>query len=112
MFRTLCWLAAIGIPGTALWAAAQHDFDNARATSSYRYLLPAFKDLYGVDFDRITTDQARQLNERIFANYRDDKWLTDVITKRANIELVFIDPYWARLQFARAYPFSVPVLNV
>jgi hypothetical protein len=36
------------------WARAQHDFDNARATSFYRYQLPAFTDLYGVDFDRIT----------------------------------------------------------
>jgi hypothetical protein len=26
--------------------------------------------------------------------------------------LMFIDPYWARLQFGRAYKFSVPVLNV
>jgi hypothetical protein len=25
---------------------------------------------------------------------------------------MFIDPYWARLQFARAYRFSVPVLNI
>jgi predicted TIM-barrel fold metal-dependent hydrolase len=96
----------------AWWQTARHDFDNARATSFYRYLLPAFRDLYGVDFDTITTDQARDLNDRIFANYQNDKWLRDVITRRANIELMFIDPYWARLQFERAYPFSVPVLNV
>ncbi len=94
------------------WKLGQHDFDNARATSFYRYLLTAFRDLYGVDFDTITSEQARQLNDQIFANYRDDKWLIDVITRRANIELMFIDPYWARLQFARAYKFSVPVLNV
>src|SRR5881394_307098 len=36
------------------WRLAQHDFDNARATSFYRYQLPAFRDLYGVDFDTIT----------------------------------------------------------
>jgi hypothetical protein len=96
----------------AWWAKAQHDFKNARATSFYRYLLPAFRDLYGVDFDTITPEQARALNDRIFANYRDNRWLIDVITRRANIELMFIDPYWARLQFERAYPFSVPVLNV
>jgi uncharacterized protein len=94
------------------WKVGQHDFDNSRATSFYRYLLPAFRDLYGVDFDAITTEQARQLNDQIFANYRDDKWLVDVISRRANIELMFIDPYWARLQFGRAYKFSVPVLNV
>jgi uncharacterized protein len=96
----------------AWWHDAQHDFDNARATSSYRYLLPAFRDLYGVDFDTISTDEARKLNDRIFANYRDDRWLVEVVTRRANIELMLIDPYWARLQFGRAYQFSVPLLNV
>jgi hypothetical protein len=96
----------------AWWEVAQDDFDNARATSFYRYLLPAFRDLYGVDFDAITTDEARALNARIFENYKDDKWLVEVITRRANIELMFIDPYWSRLQFGREYTFSVPVLNV
>lgn len=94
------------------WAKARDDFQDARATSFYRSLLPAFRDLYGVDFDTITDAQARELNDRIFANYKDDKWLIDVVTKRANIELMFIDPYWGRLQFDRAYQFSVPVLNV
>jgi predicted TIM-barrel fold metal-dependent hydrolase len=94
------------------WHEGQHDYDNARATSFYRYLLPAFRDLYDVDFDAISADQARDLNERIFANYQNDEWLNDVITRRANIELMLIDPYWSRLQFGRAYKFSVPVLNV
>lgn len=94
------------------WAVAKDNFHDARATSFYRYLLPGFRDLYGVDFDTITDQQARELNDKIFANYRDDRWLIDVITRRANIELMFIDSYWARLQFARAYKFSVPVLNV
>ncbi len=104
------WPAGQGFD--AWWVDAEQNFIDARATSFYRYLLPAFRDLYGVDFDTITTDQARDLNSRIFANYRDDRWLLEVITKRANIELMFIDPYWARLQFERAYAFSVPVLNV
>ena len=94
------------------WKTGQHDFDNARATSFYRYLLPAFRDLYGVDFDTITSEQARELNDRIFANYKDDAWLSEVVTKRANIELMLIDPYWTRLDLVRAYKFSVPVLNV
>ena len=94
------------------WKEARDDFDDARATSFYRYLLPAFRDLYQVDFDTISTPQARDLNRRIFDNYQNDTWLRDVITKRANIELMFIDPFWNRLQFAREYRFSVPVLNV
>ncbi len=96
----------------AWWSTAKNDFQDARATSFYRYLLPGFRDLYGVDFDTITDPQAHELNDKIFANYQNDQWLLDVITRRANIELMFIDPYWARLQFARAYKFAVPVLNV
>lgn len=96
----------------AWWERARHDFDDARATSFYRYLLPAFKDLYGVDFETMNDEQARELNDRIFDNYKDATWLEDVVTRRANIELMFIDPYWARLKFERAYRFSVPVLNV
>jgi len=94
------------------WKSAKADFDDARATSFYRYLLPAFRDLYGVDFETMTDEAAGDLNQRIFANYRDRAWLEDVVTKRANIELMFIDSYWARLQFAREYRFWVPVLNV
>ncbi len=94
------------------WAEAKHTFDDAHAASFYRYLLPAFKDLYQVDFDRITDAQATELNAKIFKNYQNDEWLREVITEKANIELMFIDPYWARLQFETAYPFAVPLLNV
>ena len=94
------------------WAKARYNFTNARATSFYRYLLPAFRDLYGVDFDTITAKQARQLNDRIFKNYKTDRWLNEVITKRANIELMVIDPYWARLDFTTHYPYTVALCNV
>jgi predicted TIM-barrel fold metal-dependent hydrolase len=94
------------------WARAKHDFDNARATSFYRYQLPAFQDLYGIDFERMTDAQARELNERIYRNYLDQRWLNHVVTERANIELMFNDPYWARFEFRQDYPFSVVVFNV
>ena len=94
------------------WAQAKTDFNNARATSFYRYQLPAFRDLYGVDFDRITDDEACKLNGRIFENYRDQKWLYHVVTERANIELMFNDPYWNRFGFKTSYPFEVIVFNV
>lgn len=94
------------------WRHARDDFKNARATSFYRYLLPAFRDLYGVDFDAITDDEARRLNDQIFENYRDDAWLHEVIVEKANIELMFVDPYWARLSFPRDYKFAIPLLNV
>jgi predicted TIM-barrel fold metal-dependent hydrolase len=94
------------------WSKAQHNFTNARATSFYRYLLPAFQDLYGIDFDTITAQQARDLNDRIFENYKTDKWLHEVITERANIELMVVDAYWARLDFSTHYPFTVALCNV
>lgn len=94
------------------WPHARNDFANARATSFYRYQLPAFQDLYGVDFDVITDDQARAVNDRIFANYQDERWFQYVVTNRANIELMFIDRYWARLKLKPSYPFEVLVLNV
>ena len=75
-------------------------------------MLPAFQDLYGVDLNRITDEQARELNSRIFENYKSDKWLSKVITERANIELMLIDPWWARLDFRTSYPFGVLVFNV
>jgi predicted TIM-barrel fold metal-dependent hydrolase len=96
----------------AWWARAEHDFDNARATGFYRYQLHAFKDLYGVDFDRITDDQARDLDARIFANYRDSKWIHHVVTDRAKIALMLNDPYWGRFDFTTEYPFEVLVFNV
>ena len=101
-----------GKPFDDWWKVAKDDFDDARATSFYRYVLPAFTDLYGVDFESMTDEQARALNDKIFDNYKDDKWLHHVVTERANIELMLVDPYWARFKFERPYRFSVPVLNV
>ena len=100
-----------GMSFTVWWDKAKHDFDDARATSVYRYQLPAFADLYNVDFDRITDAQARDLDERIFAHYQDQSWLYHVITERANIELMFNDPYWGRLEFKTRLPVRRPGLQ-
>ena len=51
------------------WSRPRRLQDNVRATSFYRYQLPAFQDLYGVDFDRITDEQARD-STAIFENYK------------------------------------------
>lgn len=94
------------------WPLAKNDFSNARAASFYRYQLSAFRDLYGVDFETITDEQARDVNRRIFANYQNEDWVYEVVTERANIELMFNDPYWDRLGRTNYYPFGVAVLNV
>ena len=101
-----------GMKFDAWWAKAKHDFADVRAASFYRYQAVALQDLYGVDFDRITDEQARDLNQRIFRNYADKRWLYEVVTEKANIELMFNDPYWARFDFKKDYPFAVLVLNV
>ena len=94
------------------WSQSKNDFVNARATSFYRYQLPAFRDLYGVDFEGMTDAEAEKLDRKIFDNYQNQDWLREVITERANIELMFNDPYWARFRFQNDYPFSVFVFNV
>ena len=94
------------------WRRAEHDFDDARATSFYRYLLPAFRDLYGVDFDTINAKQASELDDQIFENYQDPAWIHEVVKKRANIELMLIDTHWAPYDFVQEYPFGVSVFNV
>ncbi|MHC5538103.1 amidohydrolase family protein [Singulisphaera rosea] len=96
----------------AWWFRARHDFDDARATGVYRYHLPAFRDLYGVDFDRITDAEAKALDAKIFENYRDTRWVDHVVRERANIELMVNDPYWGRFDFITRYPYEVLVFNV
>jgi len=99
-------------PFESWWTRAKEDFKNVHATGFYRYMHTSFKDLYGVDFDRISDSKAKVLDQRIFENYRDERWLFHVITDRANIELMFIDPFWARFDFRISYPFQVLVFNV
>lgn len=102
-------------PGQAFdpwWAKAESALDNVRATGFYRYNQIALRDLHGVDLNSMTDDQARELDRKIFEKDRDEKWITEVITQRANIALMVNDPYWGRFDFAPYYPFEAQVLNV
>jgi len=94
------------------WQGARSTFEDGRANSVYRYLLPAFRDLYGIDFETITDQQARRLNEQILENYRNDTWIKHVIRERANIELMLVDSYWTPFDFKTYWPFEVRVLRV
>lgn len=100
------------VPFSQWWAEARDDFENVRSSSYYRYTWLALRDLYGVDFDTITDAEAEELNRRIVENYQDPRWLYEVVTERANIELMFNDPYWDRYGFVQTYPWEVIVLNV
>lgn len=94
------------------WQRAKSAFANVRAMSVYRYTLPALQDLYGADFESLTDEQASALNERIATNYRDQRWFYDVITRRANIEVVLNDPYWEPYDFKTYYSFVANVLRL
>ena len=101
-----------GMTFEAWWSKAKHDFDAARATSFYRYQLPAFTDLYGIDFDRITDDQARDAQRPDLRHTtRTPSGCTTSSRSGANIELMFNDPYWARLEFHTDYPVRGPGLQ-
>ncbi len=110
--RTPGWNKAENIDGWWRRVEETGAFDNVRATSFYRYTLVALRDLYGVDFETLNLEGARELNRRIFDNYRDPKWLYEVVTEKANIELMFNDPYWARYRFETSYPWEVMVFNM
>jgi uncharacterized protein len=94
------------------WQRARPGFADVRAMSVYRYTLPALQDLYGVDFEAAGDEQILALNERIMANYQDQRWLYEVITERANIEVVLNDPYWEPFDFAPHYGFVANVLRL
>jgi predicted TIM-barrel fold metal-dependent hydrolase len=72
----------------------------------------AFKDLYGVDFDVADDAAIDALPARIAGNYADRRWLYEVVTERANIELMLTDPWWDYHEFKPEYPFEVQVLRV
>jgi predicted TIM-barrel fold metal-dependent hydrolase len=94
------------------WRRARPAFATVRAMSVYRYTLPALRDLYGVDFETMTDEQAVAVSGRITANYRDQRWLYEVITEKANIEVVLNDPYWEPYDFASHYGFVANVLRL
>ena len=100
------------LPVEQWWEPAQKAFNNARATCFYRYQLPALRDLYGVDFGRLTLDGARQLDEQIRKKYEDPQWIDHVITERANIELVLIDYDHEPYDYDCPYDFGVFVMRV
>ncbi|MBN1589247.1 MAG: amidohydrolase [Pirellulales bacterium] len=94
------------------WAAVQTDFNNSRARSAYRVMLPIFKDLYGVDFESLTLEQAKELNDRMRKDFDRADWADEVIRKRANTEIMVIDSYWKPWEIRDHYPFTVSTCNV
>jgi uncharacterized protein len=97
---------------SAWWIRATPVIANVQATGFFRYKLAAFRDLYGVDFESTDPAAIDALPRRVADNYGDRRWLYDVITERSNLELMIIDPYWAKLDYVPEYPFESFVLHV
>ena len=91
---------------------AKHDFDWPAPLASTATSSPRSRISMGRISIGSLTPRPEALNDRIFDHYRDPKWLYHVVTERANIELMFNDPFWARLEFHTDYPFGVLVFNV
>jgi hypothetical protein len=94
------------------WGRAKGDFAHVRAATFYRYMWLALRDLYGLDFDKITDAQAAELNRRIFDNYRNPTWLHQVLKERANIKVFVGDRFWKRFDFQPDYDFEFLTFNV
>jgi len=94
------------------WTKAQGDFENSRARSAYRTMLPIFTDLYDVDFETLTPQQAKELNQRMENNYENPDWAEEVLRRRANTELIVVDSYWRPTNIRDYYPFTVSTFNV
>lgn len=60
----------------------------------------------------ITDEQTAALNSRITANHRDQRWLYEVITERANIEDMLNEPHREPFDFKTYYLFSANVLRL
>jgi uncharacterized protein len=110
--RPPAFRAGEGIEGWWKRVKTEGSFDDVRATSFYRYTLVALRDLYDTDFETLDLAGVKRLNNRIFNNYQNPLWLYEVVTERANIELMFNDPYWARYTFKTHYPWEVMVFNM
>jgi predicted TIM-barrel fold metal-dependent hydrolase len=94
------------------WNNVQRDFNNSRARSAYRCMLPIFTDLYGVDFETLDCKGAKELSDRIEKNMVKPDWAEEAIRKRGNTEIVVTDSYVMPLQIREHYPFVVSTINV
>lgn len=93
------------------WTAAQADFRNSRARSAYRTMLPIFQDLYGVDFESLTLEQARELNSRMEKNLENPDWTEEILRRRAHTELMVVDSFVMPREVRDHQPFAVSACN-
>jgi hypothetical protein len=94
------------------WNAAQKNFQNSRARSAYRAMLPIFTDLYGVDFETLNAEQAKDLDAKMKKNYENPDWPEEVLVKKANTQFMVIDSYIHPRHTGDHFPWAVSICNV
>jgi len=75
-------------------------------------MLPIFRDLYGMDFETLTLEQARALNARIEKNFGNPDWTEEVLRRRAHTELIVVDSFVMPREVRDHQPFAVSACNV
>jgi len=100
------------IPVNDWWDITQRVFKNGRTMSFYRYQTAAFRDLYGVDFDRLTMESAEQLDAAIRARYRDPNWIRHVVLERAKVDMLLIDYDYTPYDYVSPWDFGVAIVRL
>ena len=100
------------IPVKQWWPLTEKAFADGRNTCFYKYQHIAFQDLYGVDFDQLTEAQAERLDAAVRARYQDPAWIAEIVTKRANVEVVVIDYDYTPYDYVSPHPFGVSVVRL
>ena len=95
-----------------LWDRHGPYLDFTRDTSYYRHLVDGFRILYGFDEMYFTKDNIKELSLHIRRNYMNfDEWYDEAF-KKANFELMFIDPWWDQYKIDSFYKHFALVMRL
>lgn len=77
-----------------LWDRYSQGLNNSRSTSYYGHFVKGFQKLYNMEDLYFNKENIKKLNDQVEKNYKNyDQWL-DSATKKAGIDLMFVDQYW------------------
>jgi len=94
-----------------IWEVWREFQDQVGMTCFTRDVIRALQDLYGLEGNRITEDNWRELSEKIIRAYERKDWYEYVLNKRARVKISFLDPFWMVGKLAFNPALFVPVLR-
>ncbi len=100
------------LPLDQWWESVAPELDQGRAVAFYRYVLPAFHDLYDFTDEELTDENWRALSDRITDAYRDPGWFNHVLQERTHITHIVHDRYWLVGAFEPQADFLHPVARI